>query len=257
MKIVGWNVNGIRAVHRKEELAPFIEKHDPDIVCMQETKARGEQLGKINEAFPDYIKYYHAAEKAGYSGVAIWVHERIGEHEVSTGMPDYDDNEGRVIRLDFKHYTVFNVYFPNGGKSQEAWEDKLVFYDRFLKYINELRKIGRDVLFTGDVNCAHEEIDIARPKDNDGKVGFHPSERAWVDRVINDGWVDSWRRRNPEEVKYSWWHLRSGARARNVGWRIDYVFTDEKNDTLISEIDYDNDQMGSDHCPIIFDIGWE
>ena len=146
---------------------------------------------------------------------------------------------------------MFSIYFPNGGKSEQAWEEKLVFYDKIHAHMYHLREQGRHVLVGGDMNVAHNEIDIARPKANDGKIGFHPSERAWMDRLMEDGWADAWRHRNPDVAEvYSWWHMISKGRERNVGWRIDYFLMDQADLEQVKNVEYLNDQMGSDHCPI-------
>ena len=254
IKIISWNVNGIRAVERKEELEPFLQKHDPDILFIQETKSQIVQLDPFVEKYTDYTQHYHQAEKKGYSGTGIWMKKSLGEHTVSRGIPKFEENEGRIMRVDLGEYTLFGNYFPNGGKSKEAWEGKLVFYETFLKHVNALRKKGRKVIWTGDVNVAHNEIDLARPKDNDGKIGFHPKERAWVDKVLKADWVDVFRDMHPEKIMYSYWHLISRARSRNVGWRIDYFFVDTPLMKQVKTISYDNDQMGSDHCPVILEI---
>ncbi len=263
MRIISWNVNGLRAVERKGDLGFFLEKHNPDIFLIQEIKAQEDQVKNLEEKYPEYKKFYHSAEKKGYSGTGIWVKKTCKELissekkplEFWTGMPDYDDNEGRISRVDYKNISVLGVYFPNGGKSEEAWEDKLVFYEKFLKYINKLRKDGRTVIWAGDVNCAHQEIDLARPKDNNGKIGFHPKERAWLDKVINQNWVDVWRKINPTKTEiYSWWHVITRARSRNVGWRLDYFFIDNDLFNSVNKIEYLNNQMGSDHCPILIEI---
>ena len=146
---------------------------------------------------------------------------------------------------------MLSIYFPNGGKSEQAWEEKLVYYDRTLEYMNRLRESGKTVIVGGDVNVAHTEIDIARPKENDGKIGFHPRERAWVDRVVAARWADVWRNRNPgvRDI-YSWWTMRAGARQRNIGWRIDYFFMDQQQTNRVLEVDYLADHPGSDHCPL-------
>jgi exodeoxyribonuclease-3 len=157
-------------------------------------------------------------------------------------------------RVDFQEWSVLGIYFPNGGKSPEAWEGKLVFYDHFLEYVNSLRNEGRKVVWAGDVNCAHEEIDIARPKENEGSIGFLPEERAWVTKVIENGWDDVFRKMHPDSVVYSWWHVISRARDRNIGWRIDYVFLDSLLFPKVTNIQYLTDQMGSDHCPVMLQI---
>lgn len=260
MKLISWNVNGIRSVERKGELEAFLKKHDPDIFLIQETKAKPEQLKELIKKYSQYKQFYNSAEKPGYAGTAIWIKQEIchTEHETEanvhflTGMPNFDDTEGRITRLNFENFEIFSVYFPNGGKSPEAWKEKLVFYEKFLEFVNQRRTMGKIVLFAGDVNCAHQEIDLARPKNNDGKIGFHPDERAWLDKWIANGWKDVWRERNPEvHDVYSWWHVITRSREKNVGWRIDYIFIDKKNLPSIQKLEYLAEQMGSDHCPVM------
>lgn len=258
MRIISWNVNGIRAVERKGELDNLLNQYDPDVFLVQETKASPDKLTKKLKQNDDYYQYYCSAEKAGYSGTSIWLKKQAfdePEPDWHTGMPAYDDQEGRIIRVDLEKWTILSIYFPNGGKSDDAWQDKLVFYDRFLDYMNDLRAQGRHVIWAGDVNCAHEEIDIARPKENQNSIGFLPEERAWVTQVVSHGWADVFRQQYPDTVMYSWWHLISKARSRNVGWRIDYFFVDEKDFEKVTRIEYLNDQMGSDHCPMLMEIG--
>ncbi len=257
MKIISWNVNGIRAVERKGELEKLLAAFDPDIFVIQETKAKVEQLTPFVKKYIDYEQFYHEAEKPGYAGTGVWVKKSSFGETVSfhSGMPDFEDTEGRVVRCDIAEYSILGVYFPNGGKSSEAWDGKLVFYDLFLSYVNQLRSQGRKVIWGGDVNCAHEEIDLARPKENRESIGFLPEERAWVSRVVGEGWTDVFRSQYPEKVMYSWWHVISRARLRNVGWRIDYWFVDEALMGQVEEIEYLNDQMGSDHCPLLLKFG--
>lgn len=251
MKISSWNVNGLRAVARKGELKQWIDKQNADILCLQETKGSREQFSFLDEEYPDYEKAYRVAEKKGYSGVSTWTRGLdVETHEGLNG----GDPEGRVLRTDFDDWSLLNIYFPNGGKSPEAWQYKLLFYEDIRTHMNALRAEGRRVILCGDLNVAHNEIDIARPKDNEGKIGFHPDERAWVDRMIGDGWVDVFRTNHPDKVKYSYWHLISRARERNVGWRIDYFFMDKQDVTRVSSVSYDNDQLGSDHCPITIEF---
>lgn len=149
---------------------------------------------------------------------------------------------------------IFGVYFPNGGKSEEAWHGKLAFYEAFSACMDQLRAEGHMVIWGGDINCAHNEIDLARAKENDGKIGFHPLERAWLDDRTNNAWLDVWRVRNPDEIVYSWWDQKTKARERNIGWRIDALWADEKLEKKITEIVYLGDQYGSDHCPMLADI---
>lgn len=261
MKIITWNVNGIRAVERKKELQKLIETQNPEILCLQETKAKPEQLSKFLTENETYTQFYHSAEKAGYSGTSIWIKKNIGSSfQFITDMAGNPvSEEGRVARIDFekenKKFSILGVYFPNGGKSPLAWKQKLVFYEKFLEYVNQLRKEGKTVIWCGDVNCAHEEIDLARPKDNLKSIGFLPEERAWIFKCIEQKWVDVWRKTNPEKTEiYSWWHVITRARLRNVGWRIDYFFCDESLFSQVKNIEYLNDQMGSDHCPVLLEI---
>ena len=255
MRLISWNVNGIRAVDRKGHLTPFLEEYDPSILLIQETKASPDKLSGSLINHSDYSQFYHSADKAGYSGTSIWIKKYVfPEVDFSTGMPDFDDTEGRIAKITFDNYSIFSVYFPNGGKSPEAWQNKLVFYEKFLDYVNSLRDNGEDVIWAGDVNCAHEEIDLARPKENQDSIGFLPEERAWVSKVINNSWVDVFRQTFPTKVCYSWWHYLSKSRERNVGWRIDYFFVDELFYSKVKGIDYLNSQMGSDHCPVLMEI---
>jgi len=258
MKIISWNVNGIRAVERKGELESFLKTHNPDIFLIQETKAQEEQLMAIKKKYSEYEQFYECAEKAGYAGTALWV-KKVYTPSIhfGAGMPDYKDTEGRIARVDIGNWSILGVYFPNGGKSSEAWNEKLVFYEKFLEYVNLLRTEGRKVIWAGDVNCAHEEIDLARPKDNVKSIGFLPEERAWVSKVIENNWADVFRTLHPEKIVYSWWHVITRARERNVGWRIDYFFLDSMEMPLVQNIEYLNDQMGSDHCPILLELSTE
>jgi exodeoxyribonuclease-3 len=254
MKIVSWNVNGIRAVEKKGELAAFLEKYDPDVFLIQEIKAKPEQLTTIIEKHSEYKQFYHSAEKPGYAGTAIWIKKSLVTESIhfSTGMPNFDDTEGRISRITLNDKEILGVYFPNGGKSPEAWKGKLEFYEKFLTFVNQLRAEGKIVIFAGDVNCAHEEIDLARPKDNEGKIGFHSDERAWLSKWIQNGWKDLWRDQNLNVRNvYSWWHVITRSRANNVGWRIDYFFVEEKFVPQVKDVQYLTEQMGSDHCPVL------
>ncbi|MBT3348974.1 exodeoxyribonuclease III [bacterium] len=261
MKIISWNVNGIRAVERKGELEKFLAAHDPDILLFQEIKSKSEQVQNLIEKYSEFQQFYHAAEKPGYAGTAIWISKneklKIKNEELKfhVGMPDFTDDEGRISRVSFGNFEILGVYFPNGGKSPAAWQGKLEFYEKFLAFVNKLRAAGKTVIFAGDVNCAHAPIDLARPADNDGKIGFHPDERARISKWISAGWRDVWRSKFPEKKDvYSWWHVITRARDRNVGWRLDYFFVDNSFFSKVKKIDYLTDQMGSDHCPVSLEI---
>ncbi len=260
MKLITWNVNGIRAVERKGALQQLISEHAPDVFMVQEIKGTPDQFSPFLTAHEAYHQYYSSAEKKGYAGTSIWIAKalarQVGETAFNTVVPDAPNaDEGRISHLclekDRKTWDLFSIYFPNGGKSEQAWKEKLVFYDRVHDYMNALRQKGHRVIVGGDMNVAHTEIDIARPKENDGKIGFHPKERAWMDRLVEDGWADTWRERNPGITDvYSWWHMISRGRDRNVGWRIDYFLMDHAEMYCIEDVAYLNDQMGSDHCPL-------
>lgn len=247
-RLLTWNVNGIRAAQRKGFL-DWLAAESPDILCVQETKARPEQLPRRMLEPPGYTTYWNSAEKKGYSGVAIYTKQEPLSVENSMGIKRFD-NEGRFLKARFSDFTLFNVYFPNGKKDQERLQYKMDFYAGFLEMVEDLRKENERIVFCGDVNTAHREIDLARPKENEKVSGFLPIEREWIDKVIGLGWVDTFRALHPEAVAYSWWDLKSRARERNVGWRIDYVFlTGRMLDSLKSAFIM-ADVMGSDHCPV-------
>ncbi len=260
MKIISWNVNGIRAVEKKGELENLIKINNPDIVLLQEIKGNREQFSDYLVNNPNYSQYYHSAQKKGYAGTGIWVSKNFldtcNDLKFKTQVPHAPNaDEGRVSHISFSFedniYDVLSIYFPNGGKSKEAWEQKLVFFDKVLDYMNELRDKKHIVIVGGDMNVAHNEIDLAHPKANDGKIGFHPDERAWVSKVIKNGWCDAWRSLNPDTTDvYSWWSAITRARERNVGWRLDYFFIDKSLLANVESIEYLSEQYGSDHCPL-------
>lgn len=256
MKIISWNVNGIRAVEKKGELHSLLDREKPDLLFLQEIKAKPDQLSEWLLANDKYETHYHSAEKPGYSGTGLWIKRGClkAPAQIYRGMPGWNDHEGRIIGLAFNKTIIFGNYFPNGGKSEAAWQEKLVFYDHFHSYINELRSTGNTVIFTGDLNVAHNEIDLARPKENEKNIGFLPEERAWVDRLVNDSWADVFRIKHPDTVSYTWWQMQTRARERNIGWRIDYFIVDKPLLKKITDIRHLNDQMGSDHCPVVMEI---
>ncbi|MFA5986604.1 MAG: exodeoxyribonuclease III [Parcubacteria group bacterium] len=265
MKIITWNVNGLRAVERKGELEHLIAVQRPDFLLLQEIKGKREQFSSFLTEHESYEQFYHSAEKPGYAGTGVWMHKKFADAyttkiNFNTHVPDAPNHdEGRMSHLTFTHgkkiYDILSIYFPNGGKSPQAWKEKLIFFDKVLDFMNDLRAQGHRVIVGGDMNVAHEAIDLARPKENDGHIGFHPDERAWMDHVIADKWVDVWRAINPSVTDvYSWWDSYTHARDRNVGWRIDYFFIDKKQLKNVQEIAYLNEQYGSDHCPLLMDF---
>lgn len=249
MKIASWNVNGIRAVHRKGFLEWFKEA-DADVVCVQETKAHENQFPEELKNIPDYAVFYSNGEKKGYSGVATWT--RVPPVSVKTEMKiPALDGEGRIIETEFEGFFLLNVYFPNGKASPERLKYKLKFYDAFLKYVLKKKK---PVVFCGDVNTAHMELDLARPKENEKVSGFLPEERLWIDECVEKGFLDSFRVFESGGGHYSWWDMKSYARDRNIGWRIDYFFVDKRLKPKLRSAKIHNDIFGSDHCPVSVEI---
>lgn len=255
IQLHSWNVNGLRAVHRKEFFVPYLRTHKPDIVCIQETKSHPEQLSDDLRYIDGYTSYFTSCDiKKGYSGVALYTTIEPEKVEHGMGIKKFDE-EGRIITAYFKDFVLLNVYFPNGGQGQHRIDYKMEFYDAFLKHINKLRASGKNVIFCGDVNTAHTEIDLARPKENAERTGFLPFERAWIDGVIDNDYVDTFRAFHPEEPdKYSYWDVKTRARDRNVGWRIDYFFADKAFMNRVKNADILHNVLGSDHCPVTLEL---
>lgn len=255
MKIVSWNVNGIRAVEKRGDLRPVFSLLKPDILLLQETKAREEQVPDSARFVEGYTSYWNASEaRAGYSGVALYSKEKPLRIEYGIGVPKYDQ-EGRVVTAYYENLVVSGVYFPNGGQGPERLAYKLAFYEAYLAYINTIEKEHGRVVWGGDVNTAHEPIDLARPKENEKNTGFLPEERAWLDEVTAAGWVDTFRHQYPEKAgAYTYWDLKTRARERNVGWRIDYLFVSPALQSAIQKATIHANIVGSDHCPLSVDI---
>ncbi len=250
MKIISWNVNGVRALHRKGQW-DWLIKESPDMFCLQEMKAEPDQLPNEVRAPKGYHAFFDfPKQKKGYSGVAIYSKKEPEHVEYIMGVPTLDD-EGRLIAAHFNDFVLVNVYFPNGGGGPERLQYKLNFYAEFLNYIEKLRKTGKGVIFCGDVNTAHKEIDLARPKENAEHTGFLPEERAWIDSVIEHGYVDVFRYLYPDKKDaYSYWDMKTFARERNVGWRIDYFFVSPDMLPRVQSMDMLHTVGGSDHCPL-------
>ena len=248
MKLLSWNVNGIRAAVKKGFLE-YLEDENPDIICIQETKAHKEQL--TSEILEDhgYFTYWHSGQKKGYSGVATFCKEEPLYIQEGIGIKKYDD-EGRVLITEHNKFLLYNIYFPNGQKNEERLKYKLDFYDDLLPIINDQVESGNNVIVTGDWNTAHRPIDLARPNENKNTSGFMPIEREKVDEYILNGWVDTFRLFHEEGGKYSWWTYRFGARDRNIGWRIDYFFVNEGMVEICTDADIHQNIFGSDHCPV-------
>jgi exodeoxyribonuclease III len=246
--LLSWNVNGIRAVAKKGFI-PWVQSAAPDILCIQETKASVDQLSPDLVNVAGYHSFWSSAKRKGYSGVAVYSRLEPVRVETSLGIPRFDE-EGRVLQLEFEAFTLLNVYFPNGKSGSDRLKFKMDFYDAFLDRIEGFRSSNKPLIFVGDVNTAHSEIDLARPKENEKVSGFLPQERAWIDAVISRGYVDTFRRLHPEDIQYSWWDLKSRARERNVGWRIDYIFATEDMVPALRRAFIMTEVMGSDHCPV-------
>jgi len=252
MKILSWNVNGIRAADKKG-LFDWFKKESTDILCLQEIKAIPEQFPPHLKSTPGYHIYINSAERKGYSGVATFTKEKPMDVKNGFGIEALD-NEGRTLITEFPNFTLFNIYFPNGKKNQERLDYKLNFYDTFLAYADNLKAKGKNIVVCGDFNTAHEEIDLSHPKANENRSGFLPIERAWIDTFIDHGYVDTFRHFNKEPNQYSWWDMKTRARDRNVGWRIDYFFANKEILPKIKKAFIMPDVMGSDHCPVGIEI---
>jgi exodeoxyribonuclease-3 len=252
MRIFSWNVNGLRAVVKKG-FFDWLESEAPDVVCLQEIKARTEDLDDTIFNPKGYHAFWNPAERKGYSGVAIFTKKKPVAVHLGMGIERFDC-EGRILRLVFKDFDLFSVYFPNGTSGEERLQYKMEFYDAFLDHCEELRVQGRELVITGDVNTAHKPIDLKNPKANQKNSGFLPEERAWLDKFVEHGYVDSFRFFNEAPDQYTWWSYRFNVRARNIGWRIDYFFVTEGLMKKVKDSFITPEVMGSDHCPIGLDI---
>ncbi|WP_421908346.1 exodeoxyribonuclease III [Methanolacinia petrolearia] len=252
MKLVSWNVNGLRAVEKKGFL-DFVNEYQPDILCVQETKAQEDQLSSSIRHPKGYFSYFSSAERKGYSGTALYSRFEPESISYGFGVPELD-SEGRIIIAEYSDFNLYDIYFPNGKMSKERLQFKMNFYDECLRHAVSDLDSGKNIIICGDVNTAHKEIDLARPKENSKVSGFLEIERKWIDRLLDAGFKDSFRMFTSEGGYYSWWDLKSGARERNVGWRIDYFFVSDgisdrvKSASILSQVE------GSDHCPLELEL---
>jgi exodeoxyribonuclease-3 len=255
MRLITWNVNGIRAVHRKGNFQEIFE-YQPDILCLQETKAYRDQLADTIQQVSGYESFFESSkEKKGYSGVATYTASTPSAVRYGLGIERFDV-EGRVLETDHQRFVLLNIYFPQGGGGEHRFQYKLDFYDTVLERVQQLRYEGRAVVICGDVNVAHEPIDLARPDDNHDHPCFRPEVREWIDALIHEhGFVDAYRHLYPDRTgAYTYWDMQTRARDRNVGWRIDYFLVtpdlvkDIKNVAILSDV------YGSDHCPVLMDM---
>lgn len=249
LTITTWNVNGLRAALRNG-IWDWVEAYSPDIFCMQEIRVLPEQLTESQKLlFKDYHVIWNPAKKAGYSGVATLIRDDVLGY--SLGLADDQfDNEGRTIWSNHSSFGLYNVYFPNGSRDHSRVPYKLAFYARLLEICEERQVWGEGIIICGDFNTAHEEIDLRNPKENKNTTGFLREERDWIDKYEDRGFVDAYRRLYPENVQYTWWTYRFGARQRNIGWRLDYFLVSSKLMTNVVDVVIHDDVGGSDHCPV-------
>lgn len=254
MKIISWNVNGIRAI-LKNNFLDFLKTENPDILCLQETKIAHKDIYKEKFDFPNYEEYWNPAERPGYSGTVILVKsKKLKVESIQNGIRIKKfDQEGRTQILEIDKFYLVNAYFPNANHELSRLDYKLEFNRELLKYLKKLEK-KKPVIICGDFNVAHEEIDLARPKDNEGRAGFTHEEREWMSKFLKNGFVDVFRNFYPNKIQYTWWSYRTAARKRNIGWRIDYFCVSSKILKDIKKIKILDKTEGSDHCPISLDL---
>ena len=253
-KIISWNVNGIRAIARKGYWEDF--KNLPaDIICVQETKASAEQLDEDVRNPTGFHSFFHSSTaRKGYSGVAVYSKIEPRKVQYGLGIDKYDE-QGRTLVLTYKDFTLINVYVPNGKSKTAPLDYKMGFYDSLMELMERLRKKGENVIMCGDINVAHEAIDLARPDANKKSIGFLPEERAWIDGLMDLGYIDTFRYFYPDKAEaYSYWDMQSRARDRNVGWRIDYFFIHNSFQKNLKKADIHSHVFGSDHCPVSIEI---
>jgi exodeoxyribonuclease-3 len=261
MKIISWNVNGLRAVHRKGMWEGFMELN-ADMICLQETKMEKEQMKDEDREMDGYKSFWNSSKKRkGYSGTAIYVKDEVAKtiKEVYYGLHgngvEEFNGEGRLITIEFEDFIVSNGYFPNGQRDHARVSFKLGYYKVFLSFIESLRKRQPNILWMGDVNTAHCPIDLARPNTNHNTTGFLDEEREWIDEFIETAYIDTFRHLNPNKADaYTWWSMVTRARDRNVGWRIDYIFASEEFISSVTHATIHSSVIGSDHCPISVEI---
>ncbi|MEJ2053121.1 MAG: exodeoxyribonuclease III [Calditrichaceae bacterium] len=248
MRILSWNVNGIRAAIRNG-FKEWLESESADIICLQEVKASLDQFTESYGSTDPLHITWNEATRPGYSGVANINKKQPLSTQPGFGIDEFD-NEGRIILQEFENFYLYNIYFPNGKKNDDRLDYKLRFYNAFLDHAENLRKTGKAVIACGDYNTAHKAIDLKNPKANEKFSGFLPIERAWMDKLVETGYVDTFRMFNREPEQYSWWTYRMNARKRNIGWRIDYFFIDEEHKSMVKNAFIMNEITGSDHCPV-------
>jgi exodeoxyribonuclease III len=252
MRIFSWNVNGIRAVIKKG-FFQWMDKEKPDVVCLQEIKIHGDQVTPEIQNKEGYHSYFFSAQRKGYSGVAVYSKVPPTEVHYGFGVSPFDE-EGRVLHLQYRDFHLVNVYFPNGKRDDIRLQYKYDFYQALLDYLRPFLQKNEKMIVCGDYNTAHQEIDLARPKENKNISGFLPEERKWLDRYLSEGFIDTFRSLHPTKVQYSWWSHFARARERNIGWRIDYHFASTALQKKIKKAEIHDMVEGSDHCPILVEL---
>ncbi|MFN6037100.1 MAG: exodeoxyribonuclease III [Bacteroidota bacterium] len=252
MRIVSYNVNGIRSAMSKG-LIDWMRKENPDVLCIQEIKASPEQVGVFELEEMGYHHFWYPAQKKGYSGVAIFSKIKPENVEFGCGMKQYDE-EGRVIRADFGNLSVMSVYHPSGSSGDERQAFKMQWLQDFHKYIKELEKNRSQLVISGDYNICHRPIDIHNPVSNANTSGFKPEEREWMENFLQSGFIDTFRHFNKDPHHYSWWSYRANARAKNLGWRIDYNMTTKNLEPNLLSASILSDVIHSDHCPVVLQL---
>jgi exodeoxyribonuclease-3 len=253
MKITTWNINGLRAVLGKGAL-DWVHTENPDVTCLQEIKSRPDQLTADQlRQLDSFQVQWNPAQRPGYSGVATLLREPPLAVEMGLGIPEFDV-EGRVICTHHPGFRLYNIYFPNGQRGQDRVDFKLNFYAKLLEICDQLHASGENIILCGDFNTAHNEIDLANPKSNQTTSGFLPEERIWLDYYLQHGFVDAYRSLYPERVQYTWWTYITNARARNIGWRLDFFLVSEALMSRVKDVVIHDQVMGSDHCPVSIQI---
>ena len=252
MKIISYNVNGIRAAIGKGFIE-WLGQTGADVVCLQESKAQPDQIKIMEFESIGYQTFWHSAEKKGYSGVAILTKIKPDHITYGIGIPEYD-REGRFLRADYGDLSIVSVYHPSGSSGDERQEFKMKWLDDFYDKVHELKKERPNLIISGDYNICHKEIDIHDPKGNKNNSGFLPEEREWIGKFIDSGFIDTFREFHPEPHRYSWWSYRRQARDRNLGWRIDYHMVTENLKSRLKDADILDQVVHSDHCPITLEI---
>jgi len=249
MQITTWNVNGLRAIYRKDA-DHWWREEGPDVLCLQEIRARPEQLtAKQRETLEREYSLWHPGKRPGYSGVGTFSAVEPLENRKGIGDPKFD-REGRLIQTIFPGFHLFNVYAPNGGRDLSRLDYKLDFYAQLLTKCDHLHAQGEQIIICGDFNTAHQAIDLRNPKENENHTGFLPEERAWIDRFLAHGFVDAYRELYPQREQYTWWTYRFNARKRDIGWRLDYFLVSERLMPRVEDVTIHTEVKGSDHCPV-------